>query len=369
MYRVLSMDGGPAGSTYLRYLRAIEQERPGFLARTDLFAGVSDGATLSSFFAAAPREQRDLQLIDEAIRFNGALLEALERHSPLNFLRLATGILSARVGHKIQGVLDHHFGAHTTLRDLRAPVVLVSFRLKEPWGVKVFHNLRPDEPDLDEPLAVTIFKSSAFPVLTSIRDGFVDGGIYNNNPGMVALTQILHEGPSEPGLHRLDDIAMLSLGGDPSTIGSGSAQREYQKSFLPWGWVPWVLNPWSPALVLEALVSAGGRGTSFQCREFLGPRFLRVADESITVVGGLICVFLGNSEELLAAADRKARAWQEDPDSTAWRTNLATTLAWVDEQWMADPAPPELVVPESDAEPEPEPEPPAGGGPVVWATG
>jgi hypothetical protein len=50
-YRILSFDGGPNTLSYLGCLLALEEQVPGFLARTDLFAGTSDGA-----FAAAVRQ-------------------------------------------------------------------------------------------------------------------------------------------------------------------------------------------------------------------------------------------------------------------------------------------------------------------------
>ncbi len=333
-YRVLSMDGGPASPTYGRYLREIERRRPGFLAQADLFAGTSGGAGYVGFFAARARPLRDLETIEEALEFNERLFQALEP-TAAGYARMASLSHSADEGERTAELLEWQFGdltfAELTPRGSHA--IMVSFRLKAPWGVKVFHNFGDDDPDHAERVSEGIHCSSAFPVLTAIRNGHVDGGVFANNPAMVALTQVMAY-RDELDVASTDDMVMLSLGHDAEQIGQAEVQEEFEQEVLPWGVGQWLINPKAPGLLMEALINADSRGTCFQVRALLGSRFLRLASQDSSNVGGISRLLLGQRDETTELAERDAEEWVSGEGGHPRQATLQETLAWVDEHWM-----------------------------------
>ncbi len=164
-YRILSMDGGPSGPAYARFLRVIEENRPGFLARADLFAGTSDGATFTGCFGQVPRKDRNLDVIKSAIEFNNLLFKAMAP-SLGGRLVMFSGLTTAFSYRDVLAAFREKFG-HRTLRDLRdedSHVVIVSFRMKQPWGPKIMHNFGDaGDDDLDLTLVDAAFRSGAFP--------------------------------------------------------------------------------------------------------------------------------------------------------------------------------------------------------------
>ncbi|MEY3013719.1 MAG: hypothetical protein RIT45_2454, partial [Pseudomonadota bacterium] len=89
-YRILSFDGGPSTVDYLRQLRVIEHNRPGFLDRVDFFAGTSDGAWSALFLASRPAGTSGIDALDLAIAFNRRVVGSLEL-GIFGLWRLATG--------------------------------------------------------------------------------------------------------------------------------------------------------------------------------------------------------------------------------------------------------------------------------------
>lgn len=347
-FRILAMDGGPAGPTYSRFLREIESRKSGVLQQVDLFAGTSDGATFACYFAGVPRAARNLELIDDAIAFNRELFAAIEPRCVTGYLRLVTLVLSADAGRRVQRCLEEHLGREVTLRELASNggyVAVISFRMRQPWGAKVYHNFGQDDPDLDERVAEVVNRSAAFPVLVPVRDGHIDGGVFANNPSMCAITQVLSQRKTLGGrVKSVDDIVVLSLGGESYRIGGRLAQRGYALRRLQWGAAQWVIWPFSPGLILEALVNAGDRGTSFQARQLLDDRYFRLAIPGTSFVEGVADVFLRRAASVLARAERTAKQWasgtldvaewDHDGDGEIDFPSIDATLEWLDKHWF-----------------------------------
>jgi hypothetical protein len=342
--RILSMDGGPAGPTYGRFLREIERKLPGFLKKTDVFAGVSDGASFASSFAVTPRGQRDGAAIERAIGFNERLFDAMAP-SLLGLLRMSSGLGTATGdSEKLLRVFRDALGSTTfgQLREHGSALLLVTFRVKNPWGAKVYNSypgLRaggPPEPDEHVMVAEAAFQSGAFPVIAPIRNGHVDGGVFANNPSLCAVAQVFSQQYGFVGTESLDDIVCFSLGGDTRSIGSAHDQIEFRKKMAQWGWARWIADRRQVLLILELMVNAGDRGIAFQTGALLGPRHLRLAIPSIGVVRGLFDVLLHRNEDVFGRAEKTVAEWAAGRHTPGFRPTLDQTVEWLNDHRMPD---------------------------------
>lgn len=349
-YRILSMDGGPSGPTYARCLREVERRRPGFLSTVDMFTGTSDGATFALSFARQPKGGRSIDTILDAIAFNDRLFDAM---TPTNLgrLRMVGGLWSADRYERLEPAFEEHYAGHRKLSDLPGKVAIVSFRVKQPWGPKVYNNFGDDRDNAARTVDV-VAQSGAFPVIIPLRQGFVDGGIYANHPGMCAIAQVLRErqeGDLRGVVRSAEDMTMLSLGGDVSRIGGDIDQRNFDKKLLEWGWMQWALHPKSLLLLADLMVNAGQRGTSYHCQQVLGggsvalpgepwpeasTHYMRVAIPSVGLVRGMTDLILGRSAQTLSLAETAAMQWASGEQRRELRPTLEQTLYWIDNYWM-----------------------------------
>lgn len=107
------------------------------------------------------------------------------------------------------------------------------------WRPALFTNIPRGvgsiEPDLDLKVLDAAMRSTAAPTYFPSVQGFVDGGVFCNNPSMVALSRALH---SFGDTLSLDDMAVLSLG-------TGATNLTIPGKDLDWGilqWAPWLLS-------------------------------------------------------------------------------------------------------------------------------
>jgi len=332
-YRILSLDGGPANATYLRFLREIEIERPGFLARTELFAGTSDGTIASIYMASRPPSEQGLTTLLNTISLSNKIYLTMQA-GLCGLMRLFGGVLSMDFNSNLKKILSDYFGPNTLLGDLQKKVCLVSYRVKQPTGPKIFHNYGTD-PDIYSNAVNVALCSAAFPVLLPLRQGHVDGAIFANNPSMCALTEVISQKALLPDVDSPNDITIFSLGGDDKRIGTFFDQYLFQRiENLPWGWIPWLLNPFSPLTVFNLLINSNNKGVSFQCEQLLEDRFLRLAILAGTEIDGLLRVVFNRSQEAIDIAEKTAIYWRTHPTSTVIRPNFKETIDWVDQKWM-----------------------------------
>jgi patatin-like phospholipase/acyl hydrolase len=166
-----------------------------------------------------------------------------------------------------------------TLADLKKKVMVTSFHLDginkitggRTWKPKVFHNTVQGDPDMREKAVDIALRTGAAPVFYPIVDGFVDGGLFANNPAMVALAQVAHlnrvrmmaadlpEARQQPQLH---EVVLLSLG-----VGEDKAYVDVQSA--NWGYFPWVFNPLSPFILINALLQGDVMGVDFEAAQMM----------------------------------------------------------------------------------------------------
>ncbi len=361
-YRILSLDGGPATPSYLRYLRALEVSQPGFLDSVDMFAGASDGAWAALFFASRPPDTDPLDMIDAAIAFNEGTVDAIQP-GLVGLLRLASGFWSATDNTAALDYLTSQYGdgpegKPITLGELQRDVVIVSFRVRSRTakpGARFYHNLARNlvqggeagwtfndvaYANLGMSAAEVALRSGSFPVMMPIRDGFVDGGLFANNPAVCAIAQLLEFRESR-GVTGLDDIVMLSCGADQAMTGSASAnQRFFSEKDVSWGWAQWLATPWSPMLLMDTVISAGGKGIAYQAHQLLGERFLRLAPPlPIGMSEEMLRLLTGFTAKLFELADEQAASWSGGQLGLDYRPNFYRTSQWLEQQWFCNEAP------------------------------
>jgi len=270
---ILAMDGGGSLSLFsLLAIRRIERRCPGFLREVDVFAGTSAGGINGLLMAAAA--DRTLGL-DRAISlwtnnpFDGSLVRDA---------RAALGCVSFYTNQGFVDALRPVF-LDMTLGDLAARrqyVVVPSFQLMAPgpagtvaWQPRVFDNLPGDEPapELADKVLDIALRTSAAPVFLPIYQGYVDGGLFANNPSMCALTRVMSAALAGDG--KRDEIRLLS-------VGTGLESSSLDVKSADWGWAQWLFDPRRPLALMEAFIEAGEEEITQQCRTLLKRRFYRL---------------------------------------------------------------------------------------------
>ncbi|HBX71172.1 MAG TPA: hypothetical protein DEH25_17805 [Chloroflexi bacterium] len=265
-YRILSLDGGGIRGLITVIMLQRLSQKPGlanWLDQVDLVAGTSTGGLL----ALAIAKGLDLQVLRDLYEkkgkdvFDDSLLD--------DIFDLAT-IIGAEYDNKKLGRELKKILQNTTLGELKYSVIITSFDLdneaanasERSWKPKLFHNL-PGEGNDNEQLAYKVgLYTSAAPTYFPSVDGFIDGGVFANNPSMCALAQT----QDKRNLNRVpfDDVVLLSLG-------TGTSMTYIQKKRLDWGYAQWVkplIN-----LMLDGVVGIA----DYQCKQILGNQYHRLA--------------------------------------------------------------------------------------------
>jgi patatin-like phospholipase/acyl hydrolase len=128
------------------------------------------------------------------------------------------------------------------------------------WKPKFFHNFGDDPSDCDQSVVAVALRTSADPAYFPLYQGFADGGLVANNPSMCAPAPALHKAT---GKQRLSKITVLS-------IGTGVMPKWVTGFNENWGY-----RQWAPHLITIMMDGVSGVA-DFQCRQILGPRYLRL---------------------------------------------------------------------------------------------
>jgi patatin-like phospholipase/acyl hydrolase len=265
-YRILTVDGGGIRGivpTILLQRMSADPALAGWLSQTDLFAGTSTGALI----AMALAKPIDLGIIRDVYENRGGKI--FDDSWLDNITDLGKTIGADYDNDGLERELKRIFGA-ATLGDLSKRVMVNTFDLdnesddprERTWKPKIFHNFPGNDSDAAQLVWKVGLYTSAAPTYFPSVDGYIDGGVFANNPAMCALAQ---SQDSRVRNHpALDDVILLSLGtGTPLTYIKGRS--------LDWGYAQWV-KP------LISLMMDGVAGIAdFQCRQLLGTSYHRLA--------------------------------------------------------------------------------------------
>jgi len=304
-HRILSMDGssisGGEGYVTTGMLGALRQtldsggDRRTLLNQVDLFVGTSAGSFNAAFFAS---EADPDSAFDKSLQFWGEAVAMNKKGVSLGrSLRALAGASSFLDSNYMRGFLGGYFGMTTRLGDLKRKVVIPSFQLDgnrkgvRTWKSKVFHNTGPDnDPDLNELLIDVLMRSGSpplsYPIYQGLKEqgsGYVDGGLYANNPSLVGLAQAINN-MSRPNKHEqvdtlateppsLDSILVLSLG---NGIMSTYLAPTFCDGEANWGFARWLLDSKDLMVLVKMLLEAGSDAVNYQCRMILRKKYFRL---------------------------------------------------------------------------------------------
>ena len=308
-YRILSLDGGGLrGLITARMLDRLNTDPSiaGWLSDVDLFAGTSTGGILALGLASgkSPSDICDMYINEGPDIFDDSLWD--------NIKDLGKTIGADYSTKNLKSALVDLFGTKT-LRSLQKKVAIPTFDLdnedpnpaKRTWKPKIFHNYAGPDSDGSEAIVDVALYTSAAPTYFPSVDGYVDGGVFANNPGMIAVVQAISTRNQPQDRVDLDEIVMLS-------VGTGVSLNYIKGQKLDWGFAQW-------AKPLINVLQDGVAGISdYQARQLLGDRYHRmqiVFDPSETIP--------------LDAVDKIPRM-----DEIAKAADLNAVVTWLQEQWF-----------------------------------
>lgn len=304
-YRILCLDGGGLRTLLsIALLKRITQVRPGFLDQIDLIAGTSAGAISALVLAAATTPEAGLEQARQ-VWFTPNLFAI-----PLsNQLGTLFGTSALTPSENMARALTNILG-DKMLRDLKRKVVIPAFQLddgdpdedRRGWRPRVFHNFPGDTWINPEDYLVDLaLRSSSLPIISPVHQGYVDGGLFANNPTLAAVAQVIYAKVAD-----VRDIYVLSLG----TGDSVDYLEGYNEN---WGWRKWLLDQKQPMAFVAATIEAGVEAVDFQTRMLLPQGNYWREDPVVPFNLG------GTVEAQIATLDRIAR-----------RHDLSKLLDWVD---------------------------------------
>eukprot|EP01111_Echinosteliopsis_oligospora_P001292 TRINITY_DN1194_c0_g1_i1.p1 TRINITY_DN1194_c0_g1~~TRINITY_DN1194_c0_g1_i1.p1 ORF type:complete len:356 (+),score=107.47 TRINITY_DN1194_c0_g1_i1:75-1142(+) len=264
-YRILSLDGGGCRAIIeSTLLRRLLTDNPTLLDEVDLFTGASAGGILALCFAAGFTNEQTATFYETDVK-------NVFIHSILREFETFDAVVGTHYDNdNLKEMLTKQFG-NMKMGDLKRKVLIPSFQLDNAsiakpsqgvgrrWVPRFFHNVNSS--DSNNELVVDVaLRTSAAPTYFPIYQGYVDGGVFANNPALCAITNAIASGIN------IQDIVVLSLSTgkdglyiDEKKIGSGN----------------WGLIEWAPHLV-DLLLDSSVEVIDYQCAQLLGPRYQRV---------------------------------------------------------------------------------------------
>jgi len=229
-YRILSLDGGGIRGVVQAVLIERLNAAPGldgWLERVDLIAGSSTGALIALGLAMG----LDIRTLRALYETRG---ERIFDDSWVDDLADLGTFVGADYGTEgLEKALKETFG-ETTLSGLGRRVLSPTFDLdnedeapeRRTWKPKLFHNFPGRDSDGAFPAYQVGLYACAAPTYFPSVDGYIDGGVFANNPSMCALAQ-------SQGLprSRRPDLGRTLL----FSLGSGTALTFIPGKRLDWG--------------------------------------------------------------------------------------------------------------------------------------
>jgi len=217
----------------------------------------------------------------------------------------------------LEGILTEQFGDHT-LGQLKKKVFIPTFELDSTdastgsrrWVPHFIHNIGDQSPCNGLRLVDVAMRTSAAPTYFPIHQGFVDGGVYANNPALCAVTTAIDAGIN------IQDIVVLSL-----STGRAGHHIDSTNSNGDWGLVQWVPH------LTDMLMDSCQEVIDYQCSYLLGSRYNRVDP------------FLPDEIPLDSDKDYGNLV------NIAKRIDLAATEKWIQQVWTDTATAPASVTP------------------------
>jgi len=268
-FRILSLDGGGVRALLqLLILERFQQEYPNLINEADMITGVSAGSLVAIALA--------LNLTpSETASFWEHSVEKIFTQGYLHKFYSVDNTLAAPYNTEELKRLLEQIAQEKTLKDVSKKIVVPSFRVTKDdgehcselnfeherlrWHPEYFHNFENSR-NSDTRLVDVILRSSAAPTYFPIYQGYVDGGIFSNNPALAAVTIALDAGV------KLEDIVVLS-------ISTGYSPRNLavdDKGDTDWGVLRWAPH------IIDILLDANTESIGHSLGSLLNSRYHRI---------------------------------------------------------------------------------------------
>lgn len=241
---ILSVDGGGVfGAAPASLLSRMDHS----LLRFDAYAGTSIGSAISAALSVGVSPEKILDM------FEGRMGTVFPQAWYRRFL-----VLSAKYPDSgLNQVIKDLVGEKTLFGDASAPLFIVAGDLATN-SVKIFSSVKDEDKGL--PMWEVVRASVAAPTYFPPWKNYCDGGIFANNPGMVAVAGCIRSLGFDD-----DEIHMLSLGCGEDLL---SKQKRLDRSSS-------VLQ-WAPKLLRMMLDGGANKMHDFFVSSVLGDRVLRL---------------------------------------------------------------------------------------------
>ncbi len=280
-FRILALDGGGVRCALQAALLArLCQADEGFAERLagdnsgpsgapkiDLIVGTSAGSIMGMGLALGWVPERLVEFCKEfaPAAFPNSLASTLESVDGL-----ATAAFS---NEPLKALLETKVAEGTRLKDLKRTIAVPTFNacvaedvrgyeaercMQSCWRPELLHNMPGS--DSGGVLSIdAVLRSAAAPTYFPLYQGYVDGGMFANNPAMAGVTLAVQYGVP------IEDITVFSIstGCNPEALPVDDANQSRG------------LVQWAPDLI-SLLMSASSESTDAACRMMLGGRYCRV---------------------------------------------------------------------------------------------
>lgn len=306
-YKILSLDGGGLrGLITARLLHRlnIHPDIAGWMDAVDLFVGTSTGGILALGLASGKTPDDIYQLFKRrgSAIFDDSLWD--------NIRDLGKTIGADYSNKNLKAVLKRLFDDRK-LGELRQKVAIPTFdldneapRSQRTWKPKIFHNFHGADSDRERMIRDVALYTSAAPTYFPSADGYIDGGVFANNPSIVALAQAISNRNIATERARLDEVVMLS-------VGTGANLTYIRGKTLDWGYAQWA-KP-----LVDVLMDGVAGIADYQARQLLAERYHR-----------LQIIFSPRETIPLDAVDKIGRM-----EEIAQGHDLSSCIAWIRTQW------------------------------------
>lgn len=265
-YRILSLDGGGLrGVVSLAIIEKLDTVVSGWRNKIDMYAGTSTGGLIALGLAKGltPAHILDVYMTEGPKIFDRSLWHEVAnlgeitgpKYDSDNRLETVRGMFgNDRLG---------TYGPHVVITAFDLVNSHAPNQAERTWKPKIFHNVPasvPTDCDGQEYAWKVAMYTSAAPTYFASYEGYVDGGIFANNPAMCALAQAMDKRNVVP--QQLSDIRLFSI---------GTGVRPFHLD----GDESWGLAQWAPKLV-DLLMDGVNEVADFQVKQLLAERYQRI---------------------------------------------------------------------------------------------
>ncbi len=240
-FKILSLDGGGIKGLYAAKLLAQIEEKNGHLIGEyfDMICGTSTGGLVALGITNGIPCKQMARFYEE----HGPLIFPYENKVLRTYRKVSQICISTKYDNsKLKAALKELLGDYKTMKDANHLICIPSFNItkgrpsvfKKPFG----HYHRDGRFTMMEVALATSAAPTYLPAVSIEGDQYIDGGIFNNDPSMIAYTEAMDHfigvnKKNVPADITYGSISLLSIGLPSEPIGE-QPNISHRRSFLKW---------------------------------------------------------------------------------------------------------------------------------------